>query len=95
MIFTRENIKDFYENNKRMALEHFDNDQDHQERAAQYALESKKRGYITFKKLDGGRRYYFIENGVSEEMEPLECFLKGRTNTPCLKTTKDKSLSKS
>ena len=78
-----------------MALEHFDNDQGHQERAAYYALETQKRGYITFKKLDGGRRYYFIENGVSEEMEPLECFLKGRNNTSCSKTTKGKSLNKS
>ena len=94
MNYSREHLQDFFKNNMKLAIEHFENDQDHQERAAQYALETQKRGYITFKKLDGGRRYYFIENGVSEEMEPLECFLKGRNNTSCLKTTKGKSLSK-
>lgn len=77
-----------------MAMQHFESDHDHQEKAAAYALETQETGYITFKKFFGGRRYYFIENGISEEMEPLECFLKGR-NTTCLDTTKGKVLNKS
>ena len=94
MDYSREHLQDFFKNHMTEAIEHFDNDHDHEERAAQYALETQKTGYITFKKFFGGRRYYFIENGVSEELEPLQCFLKGR-NTTCMKTTKGKNLSKS
>jgi hypothetical protein len=94
MNYSREHLQDFFKNHMAMAIEHFENDHDHQERAHQYALETQETGYITFKKFFGGRRYYWIEKGVSEELEPLECFLKGR-NTSCLKTTKGKSLNKS
>ena len=58
-------------------LRHYPDQYDAEEKANQFArLRPNVDGFITFKILFGGRRFFWVTNGKAEEIEPMECFMR-------------------
>jgi hypothetical protein len=79
--YTREQLKAFFQWQMVGALQFYENDHNHEEKAKRFA-ESRPyaNGYIIFQKFFGGKRFYWIEKGKAEPIEAMECFLKDCKN---------------
>jgi hypothetical protein len=76
-LYSRENIEQFFRWKDDTALEQFGDDLHCEERASEYARSRPRaRWFITFKSKYRGKRYFWIENGVAMEMDPIECYLR-------------------
>jgi hypothetical protein len=78
-LYSRQNIEGFFKWKDDSALEHFSDEINCEERAKNYAdLYPRSEGFITFKSDYRGKRYFWVERGQANEIDPMECFLRVR-----------------
>ena len=75
--YTREQVKGFYEWQMLACLKHFPDEKDSEDRAKAFAFSRPNaNGFVTFQTKYRGKRFYWIENGEAEELEPIACYLR-------------------
>ena len=77
-LYSRENLEGFFKWQD-SPKEHFPEELHCEDRAIEYAR-SKPRanGYITFKSKWRGKRYFWIQKGLAEEIDLMACYLRVR-----------------
>lgn len=75
--YSRENLTEFFRWRMNDSIEDFPDEIDCEAKAAKIAAyKHGVVGYVTFKSNWRGRRFFWIENGESAEIDGMECFLR-------------------
>ena len=75
--YTRDQLKGFFEWEMFGCLKHFPDDTDTEGRAKAFAFSRPKaNGFITFQTKYRGKRFYWVQGGESEEIDPMECYMR-------------------
>jgi hypothetical protein len=87
--YCRENLEQFFRWRATESIEDFPDEIDCEAKAAKIAAyKFRAVGYVTFKSNYRGKRFFWIERGIAEEIDGMDCFLKVRE----LKRERSKSL---
>lgn len=75
--YTREQIKGFYEWQMFGCLRHFSDSQDAEKTAKSFAFSRPRaNGFITFQTKYRGKRFFWVQGGEAEEIDPMECYMR-------------------
>jgi hypothetical protein len=75
--YCRENLEQFFRWRATESIEDFPDEIDCVDKAAKIAAyKFRVSGYVTFKSNYRGKRFFWIENGVAEELDGMDCFLR-------------------
>jgi hypothetical protein len=75
--YTREQLEGFFSWKMETCLKHFDHENNAEEIAKAFAFQFPDvDGFITFKSEYRGRRFFWIANGTSAELDAMDCYFK-------------------
>lgn len=77
-LYTRDNLKAYFEW-RESPLETFSDEVEAEAQASEFARSNPRlNGFVTFKSTWKGKRYFWIQNGQAQEIDPMACFLRVR-----------------
>jgi hypothetical protein len=75
--YCRENLEEFFRWRANESIEDFPDEVDCEAKAAKIAAYKPRAvGYVSFKSKYRGKRFFWIEKGVAEELDGMDCFLR-------------------
>lgn len=88
--YTRDQIRGFYEWQMFGCLRHFPDENDAEDLAKAFAFSRPRaNGFITFQTKYKGKRFFWIQGGESEEINPMECYMRTLPSSETKKRIRD------